>query len=88
MFTNLDMNGFVDCLRQIPPINLQAMSLLNEARQNALMGGDALAVPPDRVATATVELIEYTTACAALLEKLKHLTPVILTTLECPAWQL
>lgn len=88
MFTNLNVNGYVDCLRQIPPINLQAVSLLNEARQKALMGGEVLAVPPEHVATATVELIEYTTACAALLVKLKHLTPVILTTLECPTWQL
>lgn len=88
MFTNLDLNGFVDCLYQIPPVNLQAVALLDEARQNILVGGGSLAVPSDRVATATTELIDYTTTCGMLLGKLKHLTPVILTKLECPAWPL
>ncbi len=88
MFTNLELNGFVDCLRQIPPVNLQAVSLLYEARQNVLTGGGSLAVPSDRVATATTELINYTMTCAALLNKLKYLTPIILTELECPAWPL
>ena len=79
--------GLVDCLRQIPPVELQAMRLLRELPRS-LAGGWFPAVPPHDVATATHELIEYTQSCAALIEKLKFLAPIILPTLEIPEWPL
>ena len=87
MFTSLDAQGLVDCLSQIPPVELQAMRLLRELPRSS--AGDWFPeVPPNDVATATCELIEYTQACAALIEKLKYLAPVILATLDIPEWPL
>ena len=83
-----DVQRFVDCLNQIPPVELQAVTLLREARQVAAMGGALPAVPPDTLAAATTELIAYTKACAALIGKLAYLSPVILSGVECPAWPL
>ena len=83
-----DVQRFIDCLSQIPPVELQAVTLLREARQMAAMGGTFPAVLPDTLAAATTELIAYTKACAALIGKLAYLSPVILPELECPAWPL
>jgi hypothetical protein len=88
VFTSLQPQGLVDCLCGVPPLDLHAVSLLNEARQSAVTGGTPLVVPPERVAAATTELIAYTKACAALLTKLTYLSPVTLTDVEHPAWPL
>ncbi|MHB8625531.1 MAG: hypothetical protein ACYDBJ_00650 [Aggregatilineales bacterium] len=88
MFTSLSVQGLVDCLSRLPPLELHAVTLLREARQVAAMGGVLPAVPAERVAAATTELIAYTKACAALIGKFASLTPVILPGLECPTWPL
>ncbi|MHB8629802.1 MAG: hypothetical protein ACYDBJ_25835 [Aggregatilineales bacterium] len=88
MFTSLDVQGLVDCLSHIPPVKLQAVTLLREARQIAATGGALPAVSPDSIAAAATEVIAYTKACAALISKLAYLSPVILPGLECPAWPL
>ena len=88
MFTGLDVKGLVDCLSQLSPVELQAVTLLREVRQMAAAGGALPAVPPDTLAAAASELIGYTKACAALIGKLAYLSPVILPELECPAWPL
>lgn len=77
-----------DCLSQLPPVELQAVTLLRDARQMAETGDVLPTVPPDQIAAATTELIAYTKACAALLRNLAYLTPVILPNLECPSWPL
>ena len=87
MFTSLDAQGLMDCLSQIPPVELQAMRLLRKLPRSSA-GGWFPAVSPYDVATATCELIEYTQSCASLVEKLKFLTPIILPTLEIPEWPL
>ncbi len=87
MFTSLDAKGLVDCLSQIPPIKLQAVTMLHEMRQ-ATIGGWFPAVPPDTIAAATSEIIAYTKACASLVGKLAYLSPVIIPGLECPQWPL
>ena len=87
MFTSLDAQGLVDCLSQIPPVELQAMRLLRELPRSSADGWFP-AVPPNDVATATCELIEYIQLCAALVEKLKYLVPVTLPMLEIPEWPL
>ena len=87
MFTSLDVQGLVDCLSQIPPAELEAMRLL-QAMPLHSAGGWFPVVPPECVADAARELIAYTKACAALTEKLKYLSPVILPTLEIPEWPL
>lgn len=86
MFTSLDPTGLVNCLSQIPPAPLQAMTLLQELQHTA--GGWFPAVPAAVVVDATRELIDYTQSCAALLDKLKFLTPITLLTLEIPEWPL
>jgi hypothetical protein len=88
VFTGLQPQGLVDCLCGVPPLDLHAVCILNEARQSAVTGGAPLVVPPERVAAATTELIAYTKACAALLTKLTYLSPVTLTEVEHPAWPL
>lgn len=87
MFTSLDAQGLVNCLSQIPPVELQAVRLLHDARLT-VSGGWFPTVPPDCIAQATQELITYTQACAALLDKLKYLAPIIIPTLEIPEWPL
>lgn len=87
MFTSLDVQGLVDCLSQIPPVELEAVRLLRALPPHSA-GGWFPVVPPDCVADAARELIAYTKACAALTEKLKYLSPVILPTLEIPEWPL
>ena len=88
MFTGLDAQGLVDCLRQVAPVELQAVMLLREVRYSAATDGVLPAVPPEVVAAATTELITYTKACAALIRNLAYLSPVVLSGLECPAWPL
>jgi len=87
MFTSLDARGLVDCLSQIPPIELQAVELLCSLPRNPT-GGWFPIVPPECVAQATQQLIAYTRSCAALLDKLKYLPPTTLPTLEIPEWPL
>jgi len=77
----------VDCLSHVPPVELLAVRLLNE-RRLASAGGWFPAVPPECVTDATQELIAYTKSCAALLDKLIYLSPVVLPTLEIPEWPL
>ncbi|MHB8624565.1 MAG: hypothetical protein ACYDBJ_20790 [Aggregatilineales bacterium] len=88
MFTSLGIQGLVGCLGRIPPVELQAIALLREARQNAETGGGLSVVLPDTIAAATSEIISYTKTCAALISKLAYLPPVILPGLECPTWPL
>ena len=87
MFTSLNVLELVDCLSQIPPVELQAVKLLNDLRLNAT-GGWFPTVPPDAVVSATREIIDYTKSCAALLEKLTSLAPVTLSTVEILEWPL
>jgi len=87
MFTCWNAAELEDCLRQIPPVELLAVTLLREQRQYAT-GGWCPTVPPECVAEATQELIAYTQACAALVDRLHHLSPVTLSTLESPSWPL
>ncbi len=75
------------CLNHVPPVELLAVRLLNERRLTSA-GGWFPAVPPECVADATQELIAYTKSCAALLDKLTSLSPVVLPTLEIPEWPL
>jgi hypothetical protein len=75
----------MDCLSQVPPVELAAMRLIRTLPLNAA-GGWFPTVPPDSVAEAARELIAYTKACAALTDQLKYLSPVPLTTLEIPEW--
>jgi hypothetical protein len=51
-------------------------------------GGWFPIVPPESVTAATQQLIVYTQACAALLDKLKYLPPVTLATVEITTWPL
>ncbi len=85
MFTSLSMDGLVDCLSQVPPIELEAVRLLHAL---PAMGGWFPTVPPDCLVAATQELITYTKDCAALLDKLTYLPPIILSTVEIPEWPL
>jgi len=88
MFTSLDVLELVDCLSQIPPVELQAVRLLNDLRLTATGGGWFPTVPPETVVSATREIIDYTKSCAALLEKLTSLTPITLSTVEILEWPL
>ena len=85
MFTSLDVLDLVDCLSQIPPVELQAVKLLNDLRLTTL-GGWFPTVPSDAVVSATREIIDYTKSCAALNEKLTSLAPVTLSTVEILEW--
>lgn len=87
MFTSLDADGLVDCLSHVPPVELLAVRLLNERRLTAASGWFP-AAPPECVGKTTQELIAYTRACAALLDKLTALSPVVLPTLEISEWPL
>ena len=87
MFTSLDAQGLVDCLSQIPPVELEAVRLIRTLPLTST-GGWFPAVTPDCVAEAACELIAYTKACAALTDKLQYLSPVILPTLDIPEWPL
>jgi hypothetical protein len=82
-----DVFDLVDCLSQIPPVELQAVKLLNDLRLTTL-GGWFPTVPPESVVNTTREIIDYTKLCAALLEKLTSLAPVILSTVEILEWPL
>jgi len=82
-----DSIQLVDCLSQIPPVELQAVRLLNDLRLTAT-GGWFPTVPPETVVSATREIIDYTKSCAALLEKLTSLAPVTLSTVEILEWPL
>ena len=84
-----EMAVLMDCLHQIPPLELKAMTLLREVRLTANTGSLFPTVPVECVVAATQELVQYTTACAALQRKLaEQLAPVILPTLEIPEWPL
>jgi hypothetical protein len=87
MFTSLDSIQLMDCLSQIPPVELQAVKLLNDLRLTATSGWFPT-VPPETVVSATREIIDYTKSCAVLLEKLTSLAPVTLSTVEILEWPL
>jgi hypothetical protein len=87
MFTSLTVQGLVDCLSHLPPVELAALRLVRELPLTSA-GVWFPAVPPDGVAEATRELIDYTKSCAALVDKLKYLAPITLPTLEIPEWPL
>ena len=87
MFTSLDSIQLVDCLSQIPPVELQAVTLLNDLRFT-MTGGWFPTVLPEVAVSATREIIDYTKSCAALLEKLTSLAPVTLSTVEILEWPL
>lgn len=87
MFTSLDVHGLVDCLSHVPPVELQAVRLLQDLPPTSA-GGWFPTVPPECVVEATQELIIYTKSCAALADKLKYLAPIVLPTLEIPEWPL
>ncbi len=87
MFTTLDVAALADCLSQVPPIELKALSLFRELYQSA-GGGAHPAVPSDRVVEATRELIAYTQSCAEAIDRLQHLPPVTLTSVEILEWPL
>ena len=86
MFTRLDAHGLVNCLENVPPVELRAVLLLQTLHDSA--DGTLPTVSQDTLASATVELIAYTKACAALLNKLAYLTPIALTNVACAAWPL
>ncbi len=88
MFTSLDVQGLVNCLSQVPPVELQAVTLLRELRCTSATGGWFPAVQPDCVVEATRQLIDYIKSCATLLDKLKYLAPITLPMLEIPEWPL
>ncbi len=83
MFRSLDVQDLVDCLSQIPPVELEALRLMR-ALPVSPTGGWFPAVSPDGIADAARERIAYTKACAALADTPNALSPVILPTLDIP----
>jgi len=83
---NPDLSELVDGLSQLPPVTLEALRLLDE--QRLMFGGWYPTVSLEVAVSATQELIAYLKDCAALADRLKALTPIILPTLEIPSWPL
>jgi len=88
MFTSLEAAEFVNCLERVPPVELQAVALLQVMHGDRSASGLLPIVSQDMLTSATSELIAYTKSCAALVSKLQYLTPIVLSTVECSAWPL
>ncbi len=79
MFAAFDVLTLVDCLSQVPPVELKGLDLLRQIRP---LNGDWFPqVPAALVVEATVQLIDYTQTCAAAIHKLQALPPVTLRAL-------
>jgi len=87
MFRSLDVQDLVDCLRQIPPVELEALRLIRALPVSSTDGWFP-AASPDGIAEAARELIAYTKACAVLADTLNALSPVILPALDILEWPL
>ncbi len=79
MFAVFDVLALVDCLSQVPPVELKGLDLLRQVRP--LTGDWFPQVPAALVAEATVQLIDYTQTCAASIHKLQALPAVTLRAL-------
>lgn len=88
MFTGLDSSGLVNCLEHVPPVELQAVVLLQAIHGHELADGTLPTVSQKTLTSATSELIAYTKSCAVLANKLQYLTPIVLSNVECVAWPL
>ena len=88
MFTSLEAAEFVNCLERVPPVELQAVALLQVIHGHESTGGTLPTVSQETLTSATSELIAYTKSCAALVSKLQYLTPIVLSNVECAAWPL
>jgi|GEM_PF-716114 len=78
----------VNYLEHVPPVELQAVALLQMMNGDTSAGGALPIVSQEMLTSATSELIAYTKSCAALASKLQYLTPIVLSTVECAAWPL
>jgi len=88
MFTSLEATELVNCLERVPPVELQALALLQALHGHESAGGTLPIVSQETLTSATSELIAYTKSCAALASKLQYLTPIVLSTVECASWPL
>ncbi len=79
MFATFDVLTLVDCLGRVPPVELKGLELLRQLRP--LTGDWFPQVPVALLTEATVQLIEYTQACAAAIHKLQALPPITLRVL-------
>ena len=78
----------VNCLEHVPPVELQAVVLLQVIHRHESASSALPTVSQEMLTSATSELIAYTKSCAALASKLQYLTPIVLSTVECSAWPL
>lgn len=78
MFTGMTTEYLVECLRQIPPVELKGLELLRRLR---LQTGEwfPTGASSGEVIEATTQLIAYTQACSTAANRLERLTPVLLT---------
>ena len=79
MFTGFDVLSLVDCLGQVPPVELKGLELLRQLRPLTVDWFPQ--VPAAALSEATAQIIEYTQVCAATVGKLQVLPPITLTTL-------
>jgi hypothetical protein len=67
------------CLAAIEPVDLLGMRLLKACPQPGLYPTD---IPRETLKEAVAEITEYTGRCMAAAQRLSHLTPISLTTID------
>ncbi len=72
--SNHNVLTLVDCLGKVPPVELKGLELLRQLRP--LTGDWFPQVSAALLSEATVQLIDYTQACAAAIHKLQALPPI------------
>ena len=68
-----------DCLAAIEPVDLLGMRLLKACPQPGLYPTD---IPRETLKEAVCEIVDYTGRCAAAAQRLSHLAPIPLTTID------
>lgn len=77
--TGMNVDILRDCLAAIAPVDLLGMRLLKACPQPGLYPAD---IPRDTLKEAVSEIVEYTGRCIAVAQRLSHLTPIPLTTID------
>jgi hypothetical protein len=81
MFTGITSLDLVECLSNVPPVELKGLELLRQLRPFPGMTPPQL--PLEALIEATTELVDYTKHCAQIAARLRALSPILLNTVPC-----
>lgn len=77
--TGVTVESLRDCLAAIAPVDLLGMRLLKACPQPGLYPAD---IPRETLKEAVSQIVDYTGHCVAVAQRLGHLTPIPLTTID------